>query len=88
MSHKERAYLPDGREVTFPDVKIAEDREEYTYEPLRSHGYVMAVYDGPKSRYIGWIDVTDLGFDSVKDYQKDFESGHAPGRRYRPYRRS
>ena len=55
--------------VTIPEKKLQEMPVDAKVYPLRGFGYMMAVFV-PGSGCVGYIDVCNLGFDSVKEFLK------------------
>jgi hypothetical protein len=78
MAAKRKARAPQGNwawtgsgiEVFVPDVRInpKKDKASYFAVPMRGWSHTMAVYDTTTKKMVGWVDISDLGYDSVKAY--------------------
>lgn len=51
-----------------PDIQL-DHNPNYTYKALRGYAYVLGVFQNDSC--IGWINVVNLGYDSVKDWMEN-----------------
>lgn len=63
-----KAYT-NNREVNLPETQIKRLLPEHKLIPLRGHSHTVAVY--LIDHYVGWHDITDSGYDSVKHWIKE-----------------
>lgn len=71
-SNGDFAYTANGTSVFVPDLMIEshDDKQSYRAVVLRGSPYSVAVYDEKTAKFVGWTDIKDLGFRSVRQFME------------------
>jgi hypothetical protein len=70
MSAIHYAWTPNRREVYVPDKTIKIDKPSYYALPMRGASHTCAVWDSESRRFVGWVDIEDLGFKTAKEFME------------------
>lgn len=53
-----------------PDINVG-PKDGAMYIPLRGHAYIMMVLENPFKKPSGFVNVNELGFNTVKEWMKE-----------------